>query len=195
MKRHVFALALCAALAACGQDSDAHVVQAGHFAVEGTVGVGALLRVEGTSTVTDIPLRLSFYDGDRLVASERSTLPFCTPRTDCYWGEEYSRTTIGSDLDEIDRVEVDAGSGEEFDERTHRVVELKGQTGRTRVDVPGRGVVYFVLERDGRPTWGSAVQTTGRTILQSPAILDHGDVMRSFYYVGASVERAEPGAD
>lgn len=171
------------------------VVRSGFSYRQDQLGVAAAFRV--TDARVDIPVTIGMFAGDRSVGSEQSVLPFCPPSTECWWGERFSTGSAGSDLSEVDRVEVSAGAGRASraeHEITELHVEAKGD--RATIEPTDAGVAYLIVTRDERPVWGSfthVARADGR--IASEGVLAEDETMRAFLYVGAFPDAPAPGAD
>lgn len=168
------------------------VARSAFFVGTEQVGTAAVLRVDGSRTVTDIELSITFFAADRELGRETDRLPFCPPSTDCPWGQRLYGEHLGRRWRDIDRVTVEVtGHGaktrrelgvEELSTRVTdevAIVRPAGVEGTAYLlaydgDTPRTGVSFFIAEGDRHALWYS------RRLFERPA----GGEVRAYLYPG-----------
>ena len=182
-------------LSACASGPEASPVtvdSVGSTRSENVIAVAARVRVEAGKTFGPISLRVRFRDADGdEVASTKDGLPYCPPRTDCWWAatfpvDQFERPkeirTAG-----VESVGKSTPYGDDGDVVPFEV--SKQEDGRVHGVAPGdEGFVYVVGSVGGDVRGGIFVSVTpelGRDVnlTQSDAeVLGPDAALRAYFY-------------
>ena len=137
------------------------IVRSG-FTIHGEqVGVGAIVRVDGSSARREITLEIAYYAAGRQLGDEEDMLAFCPARTECPWGQTFVGETLGSNWESIDEVRVRVRDGGDVGEAAD-VEQLSTSVGDDSIVIQRSGVegTAYVLVFDGpTPRFASSFYT------------------------------------
>lgn len=137
------------------------VVRSGFTIHRDQVGVGAVVRVYGSSARREIDLDIAYYASGRRLGSEEDTLPFCPPQTECFWGQTFVGDTLGSEWRSIDDVRVSIRDGGTADGDVE-IEELSLTSDDDSIvvrPVGAEGTVYVVVVEGRTPRFGQSFYT------------------------------------
>jgi hypothetical protein len=169
---------------------DAEVIRSGFTLHTEQIGVAAIVRV-GREPRRDIDLDIAYYADGRRLGSEVDRLPFCSPDTDCPWGQTFVGETLTTQWRSIDEVRVSVRAGGH--ETTQRGIEqLPTSVDDDSVVIRSSGDegTGYVVVFDGRtPRFGASFFTPrgGRRALTYPRHsfpAASADAFRTYFYPG-----------
>lgn len=122
----------------------------------------ALLRNRSRQYASDIRLRLTFYDEEKnVVARQKENLPYCPPRSRCWWSTIYPGNQVARDWESTSDLQIDVIGGSRIKGKPDLVREFpvaRADDGTVRGIAPkARGIVYIIGLEDGTPRSGIAV--------------------------------------
>lgn len=183
-------LLLTVVLAACNQASPAVTVErSGVSLTDQQVSVGAELRT--TASVRAITIEITFRDASgTTVGTRNDSLPSCSSR--CYWGGTFVGDQIGPAWRTITGVALDVhGEPSGEDGGGQDLTVARAGDGAITGVAPAQGIVFAVVQHDGRLIAGASMKVDDGEPFHIPADLipsSNGDqAMASFY------EGTQPG--